>query len=469
MELIYNVKDKPPVGRLIFFAFQQLLAILAGTITLPLIVGNGLSQSAALLGAGVGTLVYLLFTRFKSPVFLGSSFTFLGSMTAAFAGAATVAIGYVGLVLGALLAGIVYVILSIIVHFTGSNWVGKIMPPIIVGPVVMVIALTLAPNAIVNITRGDVLIDGAMAANPYICLLCGLFALVVAIICAAFGKKMVRLLPFIIGIIAGYVLALIFSLIGNAANIDALKIIDFTPYFDIKWIPEFTFIKAINGFKDFSSPSEFFKYFGLIAVSYVPVTFAVFAEHIADHKNISFILKSDLLKDPGLSRTLMGDGVGSIVGAFLGGCPNTTYGESISCIVFSKNASVITIIVGSIMAILLSFFGPLMSFFETIPSCVVGGISIALYGFIAASGLQMLKNVDLNNMKNIFIISIILVLGIGGLVIRFDYFIFSPIATALVGGILINLLVNIKPRKKKEAPAVDKNQQEEPPEDNNVA
>ena len=469
MELLYNVKDRPPVGRLIFFAIQQLLAILAGTITLPLIVGNGMSQSAALLGAGVGTLVYLLITKFRSPVFLGSSFTYLGSMAAAFAGAATAAIGYIGVILGALLAGLVYVILSIIVHFTGSGWVSKIMPPIIIGPVVMVIALTLSPNAIENITKGNVLVDGAIVANPYLCLLCGFAALIVAIICSAYGKKMIRLIPFIIGILSGYALALVFTIIGNTAHIDAMKIIDFSPFINMNWIPKFAFVEAFKGFKDFSSTKSFFEYFGLVAVAYVPVAFAVFAEHIADHKNISFIIEKNLLDDPGLSRTLMGDGVGSMVGAFFGGCPNTTYGESISCIAFSKNASIITIIITSLMAIALSFFGPLMAFFASIPSCVIGGISIALYGFIASSGLQMLKDVDMRDLKNIFVISTILILGVGGLVIKISFFMFSPIACALVGGILINLLVNIKPRKKKEDPNVDNTQQKDPTDDNNMA
>ena len=459
MELIYNVKDRPGRLKVIAFAFQQLLAILAGTITLPLIVGNGMSQSAALFGAGVGTLIYLLITKFKSPVFLGSSFTYLGSIAAAFAGAATAAIGYIGVILGAFLAGLVYVVLSVIVKFTGTRWVNKIMPPVIVGPVVAIIALTLAPNAINNITKGDVIIEGAIAANPYLCLLCGLFALLVAIICSVYGKKMIKLIPFIIGILAGYALAATFTAIGYGANINALKIINFDNLIHIQWIPKFAFIEAFKGFKDFNNASEFFSYFGLIAVTYVPVAFAVFAEHIADHKNISFIINHDLLEDPGLPRTLMGDGVGSMVGAFFGGCPNTTYGESISCIAFSKNASIITIVVTSFLAIVLSFFGPLMAFFGTMPSCVIGGISIALYGFIASSGLRMLKEVDLSDVKNIFVIATIFIAGIGGLAIKFNHFEFSPIACAFVAGVLINVLVNIKPRKKEPEKKEEENQE----------
>ena len=452
MELLYNVKDKPSFSKTLLFALQQLLSILAGTITLPLIVGNGMSQSAALFGAAVGTLVYLLITKFKSPVFLGSSFTFLGSMSAAFAGAATAAIGYVGLITGATLAGLVYVILSIVVRFTGSRWVDKVFSPVIIGPTVAVIALTLAPNAMTNITKGNVLVDGVAVANPYLCLACGLFAFVVTILCSSYGKKMIKLIPFIIGILSGYTLALVFTLIGNATGVDALKIINFSAFSNLKWIPDFTFMRAIEGISDFGVKQDFLSYFGLIAVSYVPVAVAVFAEHIADHKNISFIIEKDLLVDPGLTRTLMGDGVGSIIGAFMGGAPNTTYGESVSCIAFSRNASVISIVVGCFMAILISFFAPLMAFFSTIPACVVGGISISLYGFIASSGLRMLKAVDLNQIKNIFVIATIMIFGIGGLVLQFDYFQVSPVACAFIGGVLVNSLVNIKPRKKKENP-----------------
>ena len=450
MELLYKVKDRPSPGKLIIFAFQQFLSILAGTITLPLIVGNGMSQPAALLGASIGTLVYLIITKFKSPAFLGSSFTYLGSMSAAFAGAATVAMGYMGLWIGAILASLVYIVLSIVVHFTGTKWVDKVMPPVIIGPVVAIIALTLAPNAMRNITLGNVLKDGVSVANPYICLLCGFVGLVAAVIATVYGKKMVKLVPFIVGILAGYLAALIFTLIGNATNTPALQIISFEPFKHMKWVPDFTFLNAIKGAKDFKNSQEFWGYFGLIAVSYVPVAFAVFAEHIADHKNISQIIETDLLEDPGLSRTLMGDGVGSIVGATFGGCPNTTYGESISCLAFSRNASVITIVVASFMGIAFSFFGPLMTFFSTIPSCVVGGISIALYGFIAISGFRMLNKVDLREQKNIFVIATIFVIGIGGLTIQFKYFEFSPVATALIAGILMNLLVNIKHKKPEE-------------------
>ena len=447
MELAYRVKDRPEKRKIFFFALQQLLSILAGTISLPLIVGNGLSQSAALFGASVGTLTYLFITKFKSPVFLSSSFTFLGSMMSAFAGAASVAIGYVGIIFGALMSGLVYVILSIIVHFTGTKWVEKVFPPTIVGPVVALIGLTLAPNAISNLTKGDVVISGMNVANPYLCLAIGLIALMITILFSIHAKGFLKLIPFIFGIAGGYLIAAIFTVIGDSTGVDALKVIDFTPLYNIKWLPDFAFMKLEDGFKDLISSGTGGNYFLLIFTLYVPISFAVFAEHIADHKNISSIIESDLLVDPGLDHTLMGDGLGSMVGALFGGSPNTTYGESISCVAFSKNASIITIVVTSLLGIVVSFIGPVMTFFSTIPTCVVGGLSIALYGYIAASGLKILRHVDLNNVRNIFIISSIFVVGIGGLTVQIYYFQFSPVACALIVGILVNIITHTKKEK----------------------
>lgn len=448
-KMLYGVKDKPNFGKLVFFALQQLLAIIAGTITLPLIVGNGMSQSAALFGASVGTLIYLLITKFKSPVFLGSSFTYLGSMIAAFAGAATAAIGFFGVVLGAILAGLVYVALSIVVHYTGSNWVSKVMPPVIIGPVVMLIGLTLAPNAINNLYAGNVTINGTPVASPFVCIAIGLLTLIMIVIFATHTKGFLKLIPLIMGVLVAYAFAAILTVIGNATGIDAIRIIDFSPMSYIKWVPDFSFLHFGQAFKDFSETGSFWRYFGTIALLYIPLAFAVFAEHIADHKNLSFIIGQDLLKEPGLDRTLMGDGVGSMVGALFGGCPNTTYGESISCVAFSRNASIITIIVTSCLGIVISFFGPLMTFFETIPSCIIGGLSIALYGYIASSGLRMLKSVDLNDQRNIFIVSSILVTGIGGLIINISWFSLPTIGCALLVGILVNVITHVKPKKTK--------------------
>lgn len=449
MSLTYQVKDKPPVMRTIVYAFQQLLAILAATIAVPAIIGNGMSQSAALFGAGVGTLVYLLFTKFKSPVFLGSSFAFLNSMSVAFAGGVAMSLGYLGLIIGAVMAGIVYVILALVVKFAGVKWINKIMPPVVVGPTVAIIGLSLSGNAIGDLTKGSVLTaSGASAASPYVALLCGLVTLAVVVICSVYGSKSLKLIPFIIGILAGYALATIFTVIGNVANIDAFKVIDFSKFSNMEWVPSFTFIKAFTG--DYGN-ANIGAYIGTIAVAYVPVAFVVFAEHIADHKNLSSIIGSDLLQEPGLHRTLLGDGIGSIAGALFGGCPNTTYGESVACVAITGNASVITIFVTAILCIVCSFVAPFVTFLATIPSCVMGGVCMALYGFIAVSGLKMIQGVDLNENKNLFTVSTILIAGVGGLVVNVGKVTITSVACALILGILVNLLCSLKRKDDKEA------------------
>ena len=444
MKLIYDVNDKPKFGRLIVFAIQQLLAIMAATLVVPVIVGNGMSSAAALFGAGLGTLVYVLFTKAKSPVFLGSSFAFIGSMTAAFAGGVSMALGYMGLIIGAVFAGLVYVVIAIIVKFVGVGWINKVMPAIVIGPTVAIIGLSLAGNAIGDLQIGDI-----ATASPHLCVLCGLITLIVTTVCATYGKKMVRLIPFIIGILAGYVAALVFTLIGNAAGVDALKIIDFTPFTSLVEngvnlntfvaLPDFTFVTAFKGVGELNAA-----YIGSIAVAYVPVAFVVFAEHIADHKNISSIIEKDLLEDPGLSRTLLGDGIGSMVGAFFGGCPNTTYGESVGCVAITGNASVATIIAAAIGAIIVSFVSPFIAFVNSIPPCVMGGVCMALYGFIAVSGLRMFKDFDLDDNRNLFVVSTILISGIGGLSLTFGKVTVTPVAVSLILGIIINVILSKK-------------------------
>lgn len=448
MKLAYNVSDKPKFGQLLIFAFQQLLAILAATIAVPAIVGNGMSQSAALFGAGVGTLVYLLFTKFKSPVFLGSSFAFLGSMFAAFAGAASAEAGYAGIIIGAAFAGLVYVLIAIIVKIAGVKWINKLMPAVVIGPTVAIIGLSLAGNAIGDLSVGKVLnAEGASVASPYVCIICGLVTLLTVIICSVYGKKMTKLIPFIIGILAGYAVAAIFTVIGIKTGNDAYKVIDFSVFSGMKIfaIPDFTFLGALKGIKAVTG-----KYVATVAVAYIPVAFVVFAEHIADHKNLSSVIESDLLEEPGLHRTLLGDGVGSMVGAIFGGCPNTTYGESVGCVAITGNASVVTILCTAIMAIVISFFGPFVTFLSTIPNCVMGGVCMTLYGFIAVSGLKMLQPVDLNENKNLFVAAVILISGIGGLTLSFGKVTLTSVACALILGIIVNLIVSGKKDTKAE-------------------
>lgn len=448
MNLVYNVKDKPSFGKILVFALQQLLAILAATIVVPVIInGNtsavgytqsALSPAAALFGAGAGTLVYLLFTRFKSPVFLGSSFAFLGSMTSAFAGAVSMQLGYFGLIVGCIFAGLVYVAIALVVKLVGTNWIDKVMPAVVIGPTVAIIGLSLAGNAI-----------GDLKGSGWLGILCGIVTLFVTIICSVFGKKIVRMIPFIIGIGAGYLLATIFTVTGAA------ELVPFDKFNNIEWVPQMTFLQAIK-FNQFTY-GEFGNmgaYLASIAIAYIPVAFVVFAEHLADHKNLSSIIGSDLTKDPGLSNTLLGDGVGSMVGAFFGGAANTTYGESIATVAISRNASTITILVTALLAIVASFIGPFATLLATIPSCVMGGVCIALYGFIAVSGLKMIQKVDLGDNRNLFVVSTILIAGVGGFVLNIGKVTLTAVAVALILGIIVNVICSIG-KEKKEAEQVE--------------
>ena len=433
MNLIYGIKDKPKFGEVVLFALQQLLAIMAATIAVPAVVGNGMTASAALFGAGVGSIVYLLFTKSASPVFLGSSFAFIGSMFSAFGGAASVSIGYAGLIIGALMAGLVYVIIAIVVKFCGVKWIDKLMPPVIIGPTVAIIGLSLAGNAI-----GDLMRSNVEGGSVYVCLICGLVTLAVTMLCSTYGKKMVKLVPFIIGILAGYVCASIFALIGKATNNPALVVINYSALQNIGSVislPEFTFTKA-----DWSGVTG--SYLLTIFVAYAPVAFVVFAEHLADHKNLSSIVGVNLLEEPGLTRTLLGDGIGSVVGAFFGGCANTTYGESIATVAITRNASTVSIWGAAIACLIFSLITPLVAFLETIPSCVMGGVCVALYGFIASSGLKMLQPVDLNKNRNLFVASVIFIVGAGGMVVSFGAVEIRTVACALILGILTNIMLS---------------------------
>lgn len=452
MKLVYNVNDKPKFAQLLIFAFQQLLAIMAATIAVPAIIGNGMSASAALFGAGAGTIVYQLFTKFKSPVFLGSSFAFIGSMFAAFAGAASAAKGFLGIILGAIFAGLVYVIIAIVIKIAGVKWINKLMPPVVIGPTVALIGLSLASAAVkdaVSYAPQDSNGSFIMTTNVWLSLICALVTLIVVTLCSTYGKKMTKLIPFIIGILSGYAVAGIFTIIGIVLNKEAFIILDIAPFQALVEngvqlstfikVPDFAFLKAFDAIKELDST-----YITTVAVAYIPVAFVVFAEHIADHKNLSSIIEKDLLEEPGLSRTLLGDGVGSIVGALFGGCPNTTYGESVGCVAITRNASVTTITCTAIIAILISFLSPFVAFLDSIPGCVMGGVCITLYGFIAVSGLKMIQKVDLEKSSNLFTVSVILITGIGGLALAIGKVTITAIACALILGIIVNVILSRK-------------------------
>ena len=457
MKLIYDIGDKPKTKETIVFAFQQMIAIMAATLLVPILMstytmpdGTTLTfdPAAALFGAGIGSLVYIFFSKKRSPVFLGSSFTFLGAYQAVIG----MNYGYWGVLIGVALAGLVYVVIALIIKVSGSAWVNRLMPAVIIGPIITLIGLSLSGTA-----------TGWMATNggpnySLITIGVGVVTFFAIVLVSVKGSKTLKLIPFIVGIGVGYVLALVLTLIGSAANIPALQILSFDSFkaafepfgfTSILDYPKFTFLQAIktNGMYPLDGAA-----IGNIATTFVPIAVVELAQHIADHKNLGAIVNRDLITDPGLDCTLLGDGIGSAVGGFFGGAANTTYGESIGCVAITGNASVISIGTAALGCMLLSFLTPFVALINSIPKCVMGGACIALYGFIAVSGLNQLAKVDLNDNKNLYVVSAILVCGIGGLAINLGtnaitggpLISLTALATALVMGLLTKALVKEK-------------------------
>ena len=449
MKLVYDIADKPPIKKNLVYAFQQLLAIMAATLLVPYLVdktGAYMSQPAALFGAGCGTLFYLFIaTRKKSPVFLGSSFAFISPLAGA------VAFGFLGIFLGAVFAGLVYIIIALIIKKTGSAWVNKLLPPVVIGPTVALIGLSLCGSAVNNINN--------TAAGSYnmMAILIGVIAFLITVYASTHGSRGMKMIPFIVGILGAYVIALVITVFFGTDKQSMLHLVKLEAFDNIQIfrLPRFTFAGMLGAYENdpnLPASASLIKSFGdvvSIFVLFAPVAFVTLAEHIADHKNLGSIIERDLITDPGLHRTLIGDGAGSIIGSFFGGCANTTYGESVGCVAITGNASISTIAIAAVYCLILSFFDPFVCFVNSIPSCIVGGVCIALYGFIAVSGLKMLQPVNLNDNRNLFVVAAILVPGIGGLTLNFGSVTISSIATGLILGIIINVLFNDSAADKK--------------------
>ena len=450
MKLIYDVQDKPRFSQTLVFAFQQMIAIMAATLLVPMLIsGYGLpaSPAAALFGAGIGTIVYILFTKRRSPVFLGSSFTFLGAYSAVI----SQNYGYWGVIIGVGFAGLVYVLFGILCKVIGSGWINKLMPPAIIGPIVTLIGLSLSGTA-----------TGWMSTNggteySLVSILIGIVTFLAIVITSVKGSKTMKLIPFIIGIGVGYAVAGICTVVGHVAGIDMLKVMDITPLtslftdFSVESIvsyPKLFLTEALRTNGEFGAID--LVAIGNIALIFVPIGVVELAQHIADHKNLGSIIERDLITDPGVDRTLFGDGIGSIIGTLFGCCANTTYGESVACVALTGNASIISIIVAAVGCMVLSFVSPFVALINTIPKCVMGGACVALYGFIAVSGLQMLKKVDLSDNRKLYVVSAILVTGIGGLTLNFGtnditggpLFTVTSLAVALIIGLITNAIVH---------------------------
>ena len=418
--MLYGVNDKPPLGRLIVTAIQQLAAVLVATILIPAICG--VPVAPALVGAGVGTLIYQLFTRRQSPMFISSA----GGFVAAVIGALSLgqAPNFTAVVIGGALTMVVYFIVGYIVLKIGVDWLNRLMPPIIIGPIVTLIGLNLAGFLPTYFQIGG--------KYSLVGIVLGFIALIIAACISHYGKGFIRNLPFLVAIGITYIIALIVTKLG------IYPVVDLSVFHNIRLfsVPDFTFFHLDFAHFDWSLLPQ-------IVLLYVPIAFVCIAEHIADHKALSAIIGKDLIEFPGLGATLIGDGVASFFGSLICGLNNTSYGESVGTTGFSRVAYKGVITLTAIFAILLGFIGPIQAFFISIPSCIFGGVASILYGVIACSGIKVLANsdIDYNDNKNITVIAVIFTLGVSGLVIDFGWISFTTTALALIVGIILNIIL----------------------------
>ncbi len=417
-KLLLDVNEKPEIWKWIILAIQHVFAMFGATILVPITVNAAagaevISIPVALVASGIGTLIYILCTKAKSPVYLGSSFAFIAPIAAAY-----IKGGVSGAMTGIMVVGLIYVVVAILIKFVGKNWLDKILPPVVIGPMIMIIGLGLAPTAISSIGLNAEVIEwkGVIVA---------LITFLVTAIVMVRGKGFLKIVPFLVGIVTGYISAVV------------LGLVDFTP------VAQATFFSMPNFMIPFLSYTPNFG--ALLTIA--PIALVTMAEHIGDHTALSAIIGKDLLKDPGLDRTLLGDGLATFVAGLIGGPANTTYGENTSVVGMTKVASVWVIGLAAIIAILLGFLGKFTALVSTIPSCVLGGVSLLLYGFIAVNGLKVLiqNQIDFGKSKNVVVASTMLVLGLGGAAISIIHgdlsVTISGMSLAAVIGILINLFL----------------------------
>ena len=440
--LVYDVHEVPGLGKWLILSLQHVLAMFGATVLVPML--TGLPISVTLISAGVGTLIYILITKGKSPVFLGSSFAYIapimsasiiglglksdevqgylnGSLTLNNLGLQGNDLNLLAVTIGLVAVGIVYIIVAVIIKLVGTNWINKMLPPIVIGPTIMVIGLSLASTAV-----GMVTTNGGQTPDIKF-IIVGLGALLTAILVANYTKGIMKLIPIMSGIIIGYILGIIFG------------IVDFTAVREASWfsLPEFVFLnKGVYERFAFNQVIE-------IIIVMVPVALVTISEHIGDHLVLSSIIRKDLTKDPGLSRTIAGDGIATLTAGLLGGPANTTYGENTGVVGITKVASVWVIGGAAVFALLLGFIGKFTALISTIPQCVMGGVSMMLFGIIASSGLRLLvdNRVDFNKQRNLIIASVILVTGIGGLAISVGKITIAGMALSAIIGIILHQIL----------------------------
>lgn len=417
-KMTYDVDETPPISRWIVLAIQHVFAMFGATILVPILVNTAAGEEVltipvALVTSGIGTLIYILCTKGKSPVYLGSSFAFIAPVAAAYLKG-----GLGGAMTGIMVVGLIYIVVATIIHFTGKDWLEKLLPPVVIGPMIMIIGLGLAPSAIGQIGLNGVEFDWKVVTVAVVSFL-------VTAITMTRAKGFFKIIPFLIGILSGYILSICFGMI------------DFTTVKEAAWlsVPKFQFPFVHYNIE-----------FGAL-ITIAPIALVTLCEHIGDHTSLSNIIGKDLIQDPGLDRTLLGDGIATFVAGAMGGPANTTYGENTSVVGMTKVASVKVIGLAAIIAIVIGFLGKFTALVSTIPSAVLGGVSLLLYGFIAVNGLKVLiKNqVNFENSKNVVVASSMLVLGLGGATISIvsgDFSLaISGMSLASIVGIILNICI----------------------------
>ena len=414
--LLYDTHEKPTIGKWIILSIQHVFAMFGATILVPLLVNEAAGETVltipvALVMSGIGTLIYILCTKGKSPVYLGSSFAYITPIAVAFSKG-----GVDGFVTGIVTAGLIYILFALLIKIFGKNWIDKLLPPIVIGPMIMIIGLSLAPSAV-----GQIGLSGGGIEWKSIAVAVITFA--VTALTAVGAKGFFKVIPFLIGILSGYVAAICFGMV-DFANVSEAS------FFELP--------KLLIPFKDYS-----FSMVGFLTIA--PIALVTIAEHIGDHMALGTIIRKDLVKDPGLERTLLGDGLATAVSGLVGGPANTTYGENTSVVGMTKVASVWVIGLAAIIAICMGFLGKLSAVFSTIPNAVLGGVSLLLYGFIAVNGLKVLiKNqIDFENVRNVIIASTMLVLGLGGAVLTLETGDISLSITGMSLAALVGIVLNL--------------------------
>ena len=416
--LIYDTYERPPIAKWFILAFQHVFAMFGATVLVPILVNEAahsevISVSTALIASGIGTLLYILCTKGKSPVYLGSSFSFITPIAVAFSKD-----GFSGFATGIISVGLIYVIVAFLIKFFGKEWIHKLLPPVIIGPMIMIIGLSLAPNAIsqIGLNGGDIVWQSLLVA---------IVSFLVTAIVAIYSKGFFKVIPFLVGIVTGYLLSI------------CLGIVDFTSVNESSF---FVLPHILVPFKDYT-----FSLAGLLTMA--PIAIVSIAEHIGDHMALSSIIGKNLIKDPGLDRTILGDGVATCFAGLIGGPANTTYGENTSVVGMSRVASVWVIGLAAIISVCMGFLGTITSVFSTIPSPVLGGVSLLLYGFISVNGLKVLieNKVDFTDIRNVIIASSMLILGLGNAIITFSTedlsFSLTGMSLAAIIGIILNLIL----------------------------